>query len=522
MFALLLRRASPLSPASRAYCEAASLQAAPAAHQKAMSYATRGEYGPALWGFRRAVELDLRNAVHWNDLGVTLLRLQRFAHAEAAFLASLSRDGGNRDARNNLAETRGYLERAGAGVAIDAAGGGSALVAAGGGGGGGDALALALTEEEATARGGADCSQLAAALAGAPAVRLAPPLDDASYAAFIRATGIRHAVRRLPRVHARDLGARENRAYRTGAAAYILVGSAAPSSRRAFLRAGNATLLQRGRFANDTADFYPQSMVQSTVHPTLAPFHEAVEELLRPSPAYPLNDAPRGGRYLHFNMGWDQWRAYLAMLKWAPPPPLGSSDAWLAGAYDTPDARSDFLIGNHWRMVLIGSEGAGMFSHQDILKTGSYQLQIAGVKTWHVCAPTESHKLSVDMDMFAPDYARWPAALGASCWLDALAPGEVLYYPADYWHQTLNTPAAKGELSVAITDTVVDCHNQRLVQGGLLDKCKAPAMFNRGGMTADACTKLPALFEWWDREIGVACEAPEEEEEEEAADAAWP
>jgi 5,10-methylenetetrahydrofolate reductase len=29
----------------------------------------------------------------------------------------------------------------------------------------------------------------------------------------------------------RDLGARENRAYRTGAAAYILVGSAAPSSR---------------------------------------------------------------------------------------------------------------------------------------------------------------------------------------------------------------------------------------------------------------------------------------------------
>jgi hypothetical protein len=479
------------------------------AHSKAMSYATRGEYGPALWGFRRAVVLDSKKSAHWNDLGVTLLRVQRFPAAEAAFLASLARDSGNHDAANNLVETRDFMKRAGEGA--------STIIDAGGvtAGGGDDALALVLTPEEAAAAEGVDCAQLSTALLGAPAVRLAPPLDEASYAAFLRATGIRHAVQRLPRVHIRDLGASENSAYLSGAKAYVLVGAA---TGRAFLRAGNASVLQKGRFANDTADFYPQSMVQSTVHPTLTPFSVAIEELLRPSFAYPLNDAPRGGRYLHFNMGWDQWRAYMAQLKWTPPPSLGSSDAWLAGAFDTADDRSDFLIGNHWRMLLIGSEGAGMFSHQDILKTGSYQLQISGVKTWHVCEPSQSPLLSVDMDMFAPDYARWPAALDASCWLDTLSPGEVLYYPADYWHQTLNTPPAPGELSVAITDTVVDCHNQRLVQKGLLDKCKTPAMFNRGGMTADACTKLPALFAWWDKEIGVECAAVDEEE----GDDSWP
>ena len=111
------------------------------AHSKAMSYATRGEYGPALWGFRRAVVLDSKKSAHWNDLGVTLLRVQRFPAAEAAFLASLARDSGNHDAANNLVETRDFMKRAGEGA--------STIIDAGGvtAGGGDDALALVLTPE---------------------------------------------------------------------------------------------------------------------------------------------------------------------------------------------------------------------------------------------------------------------------------------------------------------------------------------------------------------------------------------
>ena len=196
--------------------------------------------------------------------------------------------------------------------------------------------------------------------------------------------------------------------------------------------------------ANETADFYPESMVEHTVHPFLLPFGRALQELLAPSQDYATPQSPRGGRYLHLNMGNALWRDYLAALAPAAVPAhLDTADAWLAAGLGEPLA-SDFAIGNHWRMLLVGSEGAGMVSHQDILKTASYQLQLAGVKTWHICAPSQSPHLSVDMDMFAPDYARFPGALAASCYLDAARPGDVVFYPADYWHQTLNTPSERA------------------------------------------------------------------------------
>jgi hypothetical protein len=41
-------------------------------------------------------------------------------------------------------------------------------------------------------------------------------------------------------------------------------------------------------------------------------------------------------------------------------------------------------------MALIGSEGAGMFLHQDVLRTGSWQVQLHGSKLWFLCAPNQS------------------------------------------------------------------------------------------------------------------------------------
>ena len=79
----------------------------------------------------------------------------------------------------------------------------------------------------------------------------------------------------------------------------------------------------------------------------------------------------------------------------------------------------------------------------------------------------------------------------------------MIYYPAAYWHQTLNSPKQPGGLAVAITDTIVDASNHRAVQRGLLDKCAQPASFSRGGMTATACAALPRLFAWWDAAWGV-------------------
>jgi hypothetical protein len=491
---------APLDAHSRALCAARAMATSARAHEAAMAAAVKGRYAESLWGFRRACELEPGNALWWNDLGVTLLRLQRLGAAEAAVRTALALDPALASARDNLREVAEHQQRAGGGAAAAAL----ALSAAGEQLLPREALArqaLALDEAEQRLAQGASEAACSAGLAAQP-VRLAPPLNASAFEAFVRATGIRHAVARLPRLAPADLALPANADFVAGRRPYLLRRAVAP---RHLARAGDlAALAASALLANETADFYPESMVEHTVHPFLLPFGRALQELVAPSGDYPLPLSPRGGRYLHLNMGNALWRAYLAALAPAAVPAhLDTADAWLAAGLGEPLA-TDFAIGNHWRMLLVGSEGAGMFSHQDILKTASYQLQLAGVKTWHICAPSESARLSVDMDMFAPDYARFPGALGASCYLDAARPGDVVFYPADYWHQTLNTPAAPGGLSLALTDTLVDASNYQRVVAGLRDKCAAPTPFNRGGMTRDVCDRLPALVGVWEGMFGAA------------------
>ena len=502
LLSLLCLSANPVGGAgdalTRAFCRARTFSSSEKVHAHAMTYAVRGAYAESLWGFRRACELDPRNALWWNDLGVTLLRMQRLRAAEAAFLAALQLDPASTSATNNLVEARAHLREAiGGGSGSEAAAvavGGDATTAVAAGAGALQARALALDETEewlAMGSGSACSSSLEDEY-----VRLVPPLNASSTAAFKAATGIRHSVSPLPRLSREDLELPANQDFAAGQRPYILK-RAIPPRHAALRRAGDLAALAAGPLANETADFYPESMVLHTVHPYLLPFSRALQELLAPSGEFPLPTSPRGGRYLHVNLGNEQWAAYLATLApFAVPAPLDTADAWLRAGLGEPLA-SDFAIGNHWRMLLVGSEGAGMFSHQDILKTASYQLQIAGVKTWHICAPSESAHLSVEMDMFAPDYARFPAALQARCFLDAVGPGDMIFYPADYWHQTLNTPKERGGLSLAITDTLVDASNYERVISGLRDKCVAPTPFNRGGMIKEVCDRLPALFDLW-------------------------
>ena len=45
-----------------------------------------------------------------------------------------------------------------------------------------------------------------------------------------------------------------------------------------------------------------------------------------------------------------------------------------------------FMRSTHWRMLIIGSRDGGMFNHKDILRTSSFQVQLAGRKRWHLCS----------------------------------------------------------------------------------------------------------------------------------------
>lgn len=79
-------------------------------------------------------------------------------------------------------------------------------------------------------------------------------------------------------------------------------------------------------------------------------------------------------------------------------------------------------------MILIGNEGAGMFNHQDTLRTSSFQAQVTGSKTWHLCAPDQSRYMygAGKVDFFRPNYRRFPLAREATCYKYTIHAGEMM------------------------------------------------------------------------------------------------
>jgi ribosomal protein L16 Arg81 hydroxylase len=111
-----------------------------------------------------------------------------------------------------------------------------------------------------------------------------------------------------------------------------------------------------------------------------------------------------------------------------------------------------------------------MFNHQDVLRTSSYQAQVAGAKRWHVCAPDQSRYIGPagGVDAFDPDYTAYPLFRKAQCYDDVVETGEMIFYPADYWHQTENirTP------TISVTSTVMDQNNYELIIAELVAECR--------------------------------------------------
>ena len=102
--------------------------------------------------------------------------------------------------------------------------------------------------------------------------------------------------------------------------------------------------------------------------------------------------------------------------------------------------RSSFLKSTHWRMLIVGSPGAGMFMHKDVMRMGGWQAQIRGRKRWHLCyGPTQDKFMykAGETDGFRPDYAKTPRFADATCYDFVTKPGDVLLWPRDWWHQTI-------------------------------------------------------------------------------------
>ncbi len=49
-------------------------------------------------------------------------------------------------------------------------------------------------------------------------------------------------------------------------------------------------------------------------------------------------------------------------------------DIWSAPGFENLRVRDDFSRVTHWNMVLLGTKGAGMFNHWDIMQASSWQV----------------------------------------------------------------------------------------------------------------------------------------------------
>lgn len=105
--------------------------------------------------------------------------------------------------------------------------------------------------------------------------------------------------------------------------------------------------------------------------------------------------------------------------------------------------------------LFIGPPGGGFRMHVDVGHTAAWNVQLYGRKSWLLYDPEQTQRLyEGQVDGFAPDLRRFPAFARAQAWECQLGPGEGLFIPSGWWHQT-----RIDETSVAVSGNYVNASN---------------------------------------------------------------
>lgn len=382
----------------------------------------------ALGYFRSACRHNPRIALYWNVLGVTEMRLGNFKKAEKRFLKSLE-VAKNTDALDNLHELRNYIQ-----------------------------LHLA--------------------------VRSYYPSNNISTNGKIE-----HKIIKINKVTMKEISDVDSAVFNEP---FIIRNGL-------FLFGWNKTRFIYdeliNRYSKEKVDFYPHNMREENVRPYFRSLIEASSQLYEgPKDIYYEVDVSESGTYIQWNMNHDVWKEFVMDQNLSMPSYFDNDDIWTKKCFKSTEIRSKFHIFTHWKMMLIGDKGAGMFLHKDTLRTSSWQGQLMGRKRWHICSNSESeylyHKAGI-VSAFSPDYSTYPLFKNATCYLFTLQPGDILYYPYDYWHETLvlDTP------TVSISGSIVSTKNHIEVATELDRECKGG---NRiFGYDKDLCSALNECFNKW-------------------------
>jgi len=214
----------------------------------------------------------------------------------------------------------------------------------------------------------------------------------------------------------------------------------------------------------EIVDWYPNNLMKSDDHPILTGLHNAVNTMKRSlsTPAYiQMRFTTQGRKMLFGDIDMETFPALLQSEWWSNK----------QGCLTSEEARDNWIRTTQWNMLLIGNKGAGMFMHPDGLNTGTWQAQVAGDKMWFLCSPDQAPYLYGPgvVDAFKANLTRFPLFAHARCIHDVVKAGEILYYPSNWWHQTLNLHFP----TVGLAGRAVTKYNFRGVREHLLNKCKS-------------------------------------------------
>jgi len=245
------------------------------------------------------------------------------------------------------------------------------------------------------------------------------------------------------------------------------------------------------KYGKLTADYYPHNMKEETVHPMFFPLKDAVEQLSMPLEGYMNLDTSNQGTYIQWNVDEASWRSLLADMN-AELPPVFEDQHWTSKCFSDKDV-STFNKNVHWKMMLIGEKEAGMFNHKDVMRMGSWQVQVTGRKLWHICSPTQDEFVygAGMVNTFRPDYDRYPKMINASCYQTISNPGDMMYYPRDWWHQTRNLETP----SIAFSGSLISRHSQKEFAQKMREQC-----YGRGNVfhaSPEHCARVDQCIRDW-------------------------
>ena len=245
------------------------------------------------------------------------------------------------------------------------------------------------------------------------------------------------------------------------------------------------------KYGKLNADYYPHNMQEETVHPIFFPLKNAIEQLSMPLEGYMNLDTSNQGTYIQWNVDEASWRGLLDDMG-AQLPPVFEDLHWTSKCFSADDV-STFNKNVHWKMMLIGEKEAGMFNHKDVMRMASWQVQLTGRKLWHICSPTQDEFVYTagEVDTFKPDYERYPKMINASCYQTISNPGDVMYYPRDWWHQTRNLETP----SIAFSGSIISRRSQREFAEKMRQQC-----YGKGNVfhaSPEHCAKVDQCIRDW-------------------------